>query len=99
MDTERSQYLKLLNQCKQNKVKVKLVGSRKLADYAGMNDEAAKKLGYRKLPNKTILIDRNLSVKTKKRTLKHELIEMNLMEKKHMPYWVAHKIALKRERL
>jgi len=98
MSTERSQYLKLLNQCKNNKIKVKLVDSRKLLDYLGMNDEAAKKLGYRKLPNKTILIDKNLSVKTKKRTLKHELVEMNLMEKRHMPYWKAHAKALKAEK-
>ncbi len=93
-----SKYSQLKKECKRNKVKVKEVSSRTLSDYAGMNDEAAKKFGFRKLKDKTVWIDRNLKSDTKYRTLKHELVEMNLMEKKRMPYWKAHRIATRKEK-
>jgi hypothetical protein len=68
-----------------------------LHDYAGMNDEIGKKLGFRKLPNRTILIDKGMSVKTKYRTLVHEIVEMKLMEN-GMKYWQAHLRALRAEK-
>ncbi len=93
-----SDYSRLKNECKGKGIKVKEVRHRSILDYAGMNDEAAKKLGFRKLKDKTIWIDKNLCSKTKYRTLKHELVEMNLMEKKRMPYWKAHAIATEKEK-
>jgi hypothetical protein len=94
-------WFKLIDQCKRNNIHVKLVPTSALKDYAGMNDEIGRKMGFkfngRTLPNRTIIIDRNLSMDTRIKTLKHELVEMSLMEKKHMSYWNAHKIALKKE--
>lgn len=97
----RNQLMALVNECNGKGVTVKFVASSVLRDYAGMNDEIGRKMGFKMygktLPNKTIIIDRNLSPETKLRTLKHELVEMNLMEKRHMPYWNAHNRALKAE--
>ena len=93
-----TEFEQLRSRLRARKVKVRLVPSRQLRDFAGMNDEAARKFGFRKLKDKTILIDKNLSAKTKVRTLRHEVIEMDLMEKKKYPYWKAHKIALREER-
>lgn len=93
-----SKYSQLKKQCKSMKVKVKEVSPRVVADFAGMNDEAAKKFGFRKMKDKSIFIDRSLKSDTKYRTLKHELVEMNLMEKKRMPYWKAHRIATRSEK-
>jgi hypothetical protein len=42
-------------------------------------------------------MDRYAKSDRKYRDLKHELVEMRLMETKHMPYWDAHKRALKAE--
>ena len=92
-----SKYSQLRNYCKAKKIKVKEVGAKQLFDYSAMNDEAAKKLGFRKLKDKTILMDRYAKSDRKYRDLKHELVEMRLMETKHMPYWDAHKRALKAE--
>ncbi len=92
-----SKYSQLRNYCKAKNIKVKEVGSKSLLDYAAMNDEAAKKLGFRKLRDKTILMDKSAKSDRKYRDLKHELIEMHLMENKRYPYWKAHKIALKKE--
>lgn len=93
-----SKYSELRKYCKGKKIKVKEVSSRTLGDYAGFNDEAAKKLGFRKLKDKTVWIDKNLKSDTKYRTLKHELVEMNLMEKKRYPYWKAHRAATRKEK-
>jgi len=92
-----NRYKDLLKYCRSKKIRVRHVPSRQLMDYAGMNDEAAKKLGFKRLPNKTILIDRRLPVKTKLKTLRHEVVEMGLMEKGE-PYWRAHRTATRRER-
>ena len=98
---DRIRWLKNLAVARTLGYKVILVPTSALKDYAAMNDEAGRKIGFRykgkKLPDKTILIDRNMSVKTKLRDLKHEIIEMNLMEKRHMKYWPAHLIATRRE--
>jgi hypothetical protein len=89
-----SKYSQLRNYCKANKIKVKEVGSKVLHDFGGMNDEAAKKFGFRKMKDKSILLDRYAKSDRKYRDLKHELVEMRLMETKRMPYWKAHKRAL-----
>jgi hypothetical protein len=76
--------------------RVKQVPRKVIKDYAGMNSEAARVIGF-PMPPKTIYIDKNLNDKEKARTLRHELVEAQLM-KKGRPYWQAHKEALKRER-
>jgi hypothetical protein len=92
-----SEYSQLKEYCKTIKIKVEEVPTSRLKDYAAMNPNAARKIGYPKMKKNTIFIDRNLSSRTKYRTLHHEMIEMNLMEKKHYLYWKAHKIALRLE--
>jgi len=97
MVSAASRYKALLANCKVKGYKVRHVSSRVLKDYAGMNDEAARKLGFKRLKDKTILIDKRLPYKDRLRTLRHEIVEMNLMEKKRYSYWKAHKAALKAE--
>jgi len=92
-----SKYSQLKKYCKSKKIKVKEVGAKVLHDYSGMNDEAARKIGFKKLKDKTVLLDRYAKSDRKYKDLKHELVEMRLMETKHMPYWKAHKRALKAE--
>jgi len=100
--TDRSKYLSLLRSCKDKGYTVKLVKTGVLKDYAGMNDEVAKRIGFKhngkKLKDKTILLDINLPVQRKIKDLKHEVVEMNLMEKTKIPYWNAHLKALKAEK-
>jgi hypothetical protein len=76
-------------------IKVELVGNKKLKDYAGMNPEAGKVLGF-PIKKNTILIDKNLTKTQKRRTILHELEEMKDM-KKGEKYWTAHKKALIKE--
>jgi len=66
-------------------------------DFVGMNPEAAKSFGYN-IPKNTIHVDNNLTIKTKRHTLAHEIVEYLLMKHKGLDYWDAHKIALKWER-
>lgn len=86
----------LMYELKKQHIKIELVGAKRLKDYAGMNPYAAKSIGF-PLNKNTILIDKNLSIIEKHRTLKHEIQEM-----KHMrngdTYWTAHKKALKEEK-
>lgn len=67
-----------------------------LKDYDGMNYYAAKAMGYKPIPKKNeILIDRK-SI-NKKETIKHELIEYELM-RNGTSYWPAHCKALQLEK-
>ena len=79
-------------------IKVHFVPRSKLADYGGMNDEAAKKLGFRRLPDDTILIDRKMKLKDQYEALLHEAEEMVRMEKLHKAYWPEHVEALRAEK-
>jgi hypothetical protein len=92
-----SKYSQLKNYCKSKKIKVKEVPTSRLKDFCAMNDEAARKMGYPKMKDRSVIIDKNVKSDTKYKTLKHELVEMRLMENKRYPYWKAHKIALKAE--
>jgi hypothetical protein len=92
-----SKYSQLRKYCKGKGIKVKEVPTSALKDFCAMNDEAAKKMGYPKMKDKSVVIDKNVKSATKYRTLKHELVEMHLMENKRYPYWKAHKVALKAE--
>ena len=70
-----------------------------LKDYVGMNHYAAKCLGFKPLPEKNeILVADDLTSEERRRTIRHEIMEMELM-KKGMPFWDAHKVALKKEGL
>lgn len=80
---------------RQQGIQVQQVGSRRLKDYAGMNDEAAKAMGFPLAP-RTVLVNKSMSAKDKAETLKHERVERGLMGK-GMKYWPAHKRALKCE--
>ena len=68
-------------------------------DYAGMNHYAAKTLGFKPLPKKDeILVADDLTSEERRRTIRHEIVEMDLM-KKGLSFWDAHKTALKKEGL
>ncbi len=93
-----SKYSELRKYCRSRGIRVKEVGAKLLHDYSGMNDEAAKKLGFRKMKDKSVYLDRYANSERKYKDLKHELVEMRLMENKRYPYWKAHKVALKAEK-
>ena len=98
MDKELKQLLKY---CKDNDIKVVFTDSTILTDYAALNPEAAKVMGFPDIDNnprtKEILIDETLPEEAQTQNLKHELIEMRLMQN-GMEYWDAHTIALAREK-
>lgn len=94
---DRTHYNALVKHAKSCGLKVKDVPSSRLKDYAGMNPCAAKKMGYKSIGKKEILIDRELPLHTRVRNLRHELIEYHDM-KKGKDYFPAHKKALVAER-
>jgi len=98
MDKE---FTKLLKYCENNGLKIVFTDSRVLKDYSAMNPEAAKVMGFPDIDNnpktKEILIDKTLPEETQINNLKHELIEMRLMNN-GMEYWPAHEIALSEEK-
>jgi len=94
MDKEFKQ---LLNYCKDNGIKVTFTDSKVLYDYGAMNPEAATKMGFPKIHENEIKIDKTLSEETQIKTLKHELTEWRLMDT-GIEYWPAHLIALKAEK-
>ena len=82
--------------CHKAGYKVSFVKDRHTADYLGMNDKAAKAMGFPIKGKKKLIVDKNLSLKDKRDVLKHERIERGLMAK-GMPYWAAHRRALREE--
>jgi hypothetical protein len=75
---------------------VREVGS-ELKDYAGMNHEAGRVMGFSPNPRPDhILVSKKLTVLDKKKTVVHEKIEEGLM-RRGWPYWKAHKAALRAE--
>ena len=91
----RNKYLNLVAKLHQKGYQVKLVDSRSLRDYAGMNPEAAKDFGKSFEPN-TYEIDGGLNWEKKYTTLVHEINEHQSM-KNGDPYWKAHCKALRDE--
>lgn len=94
----------LLGECRKRGVRVEFVPTSVTRDYIGMNSEAAKTMGFEwptefgeKPGGDWILIDRDLSAQDKEETLRHEMVEMDLM-KGGIKYFPAHDIALKKER-
>ena len=90
-DYFRNKFLNLKRAAEQKGYTVRLVPSKKLGDFAGMNPEAAERMGYPE-PKDTFDIDAGMSWELKFRTLVHELREYGKM-KKGASYWKAHKYA------
>ena len=87
----------LLAWCESKGIKVKFVGEKELADFAGMNPEAAKKFGYKGIKKDELLIDVTLPEDIQFKNLIHELVENELIADGD-PYWSAHKKALVAEK-
>jgi len=87
----------LARTCRKAGIRIRFVPGKQLFDYAGFNDEAAKKLGFHKMSDDSILIDRDMPVKTQYKNLLHEVEEMVRMEKLGDKYWTAHLAALRAE--
>ena len=83
---------------KHKKYRVVGVEPKVLKDYAGMNYHAAQAMGFSdiKMHPNMILVDKRLSQKKRKQVIRHEIVEDTLM-KRGIPYWRAHKYALKHE--
>jgi len=92
----RDKFRKLVEEAKDRDLRVKIVKDIYTHDFVGMNPEAAKVLDF-KCPSNTIVIDSNLDWREKCHTLKHEIVEYDLM-KRGMSYGRAHRRALKLER-
>lgn len=90
------EYNALISEANKEGLTVAEVPGKVLGDYAAMNPEAAHIMGDTQLPSKTIEIDKTLSQSKKISSLKHELIERNLMLG-GSNYWPAHQIALQLE--
>ena len=94
----KEQWDRLMKECKDKGVRVVKVDSDTLKDYGGMNFYAAKKMGYhpKKFKPNTIYVDTDLPLDVQVTTLRHEMIERELMAD-GMEYWPAHLIALRKE--
>lgn len=80
------------------KTKIIMKPANILVDYGGMNYYAAKEIGFHLRPKKNeIFIEKGMSQKVIKQTIKHEEVERRYMEKGYS-YWAAHKKALKAEK-
>ena len=86
----------LLAWCESKGIKVKFVGEKELKDFAAMNPEAAKKMGFKDIKENEMLIDITVPEDVQFKNLIHELVEQELM-KDGDPYWSAHTKALKAE--
>lgn len=75
---------------------VKEVPVKQLKDYDGMNYYAGKKLGYQIDKKNVIHVRKGLNSRDKRKTIKHEIVEAELM-KKGFSYWTSHTRALKEE--
>jgi hypothetical protein len=71
---------------------------KRMFGYAGMNADAAKKFGWRKLGQRTVEVDRTMTPAQQERTIKHEIIEKTLMDRGRS-YRRAHVVALHHEYL
>ena len=91
----RERFERLAEQARQMGYRVVFVKPRVLHDYAGMNPEAARVMGY-PMPANEIRIEEGMGWKDSYETLRHELREMGLM-RGGMKYYPAHVIALRYE--
>jgi len=82
---------------RRNRMKIVSVNTKGMYGYVGMNDEAAKAMGF-PLHKHEILVDKNLSPLQRDKTIVHETVEE--WEMRHgKPYWKAHKDASQAEKL
>ena len=91
----RERFERLAEQARQMGYRVVFVKPRVLHDYAGMNPEAARVMGY-PMPANEIRIEEGMGWRGSYETLRHELREMGLM-KGGMKYYPAHVMALRYE--
>ena len=98
-DTEpiKAQINELVTYLEKSGMQVEFVGNKTLHDYAGMNPEAAKTMGWQNRGNE-IQIDKNLPIKRQLDNLRHEIVEMDLM-KSGDSYADAHIVALQLEKV
>ena len=87
----------LLAWCKTKNIKVTFVNSSVLKDYAALNSTIAKKLGFKKIKDNEILIDKGMPEETQYKNLIHELVEQELLRDGEA-YWPSHLKALRSER-
>jgi predicted kinase len=76
--------------------RVKRVYDGRLKDYGGMHRLIAKQLHFPMPRGADIVIDAQRPQREQRRTIIHEKTELRLM-RKGLPYWPAHKAALKAE--
>lgn len=86
----------LIKYAESKNYKVEFVGKEELHDYAGMNPEAAKAMGYEDIEHNELQLDKYQDEETQAVNLRHEIIEKNLM-KAGLKYFPAHVTALKLE--
>ena len=89
---------RLVEVAKKEGFKLNFKGEELLHDFAGMNPEAARAMGY-SCESDEIIIDRSLPLKTQCKNLRHELWEAAKMKYGHWKYWPAHLSALRSEKL
>jgi hypothetical protein len=92
----KKRFASLCEKARKQGLSVRIVPQKKLRDYVGMNDLAAKAIGFPS-PKKTIMLSKASTLVTKGNTLKHELEERRKMSNGEK-YWPAHVFALKHER-
>ena len=68
-----------------------------MKDYLGMNPEAAKVFEFNPKPKFDEIFVAPQNKTEMDRTIKHEVIEADLMKNNNMSYWEAHKRALREE--
>lgn len=85
-------YQNLLQLAQKRGLTIVLVPKNILKDYAGMNSEAARDMGFN-MPDDTIYLAKSLSPKIRYETLRHEISEVFEM-KKGKSYWDAHQMSL-----
>lgn len=99
--TYKQKFQDLLDYCTNIGITVVLLFSDELRDYAAIHSDIGNILGFtvdgQRMPDNTIYLDGNFSRggrnKVRYLTLKHEIIEMDLM-RKGISYWDAHCQAL-----
>ena len=89
---------RIIRNCKTAGIRISLVNTSRLHDYAAMNPAAAKPMGFKKIGHNEILIDKNMNERKKLTSARHELIEFHLMRDLGLNYMQAHRIALQGEK-
>lgn len=94
--TYKQKFFKLQAEARARKLKVRVIGKRRLIDYRAMNDLAARIFGVKSYPVRTIELERG-PYKQMAKDLKHEIVERNRISK-GSKYWAAHLAGRRAER-